>query len=212
MRRASPIILATAAIMAAAASFFFLPPSDPPDRVVRAEIAGVKLSFARAYARDGATAAGGVSDRLIFIASFPEFSPVSETDRGGSQVVTLTLTPRDEGLDPQERPSKLYARFLTPETFTGPGGLVLRRFEAGSPYQSEELFIAPPDGRAFFARCPAPQTGTLGESCLSVFRMGPIDVELRYPASLLEQWDTLDEGRRSLLSQMRAASGRPLTR
>jgi hypothetical protein len=113
------------------------------------------------------------------------------------------LTPAEESLDPQERPSKLYARFLTPEALEGPGGLVLRQFEAESPYESEELLLSPPDGRAFFARCPKAQIGAPGEECLSLFRDGVIDVELRYPRELLEHWETLFDGARDLLARMR---------
>lgn len=175
-----------------------------PAGLVQAELAGLKFAYARAYARDESTAAGGMADRLAFIVSFPAFSPLPAGRRAASEGVTLTLTPKDDSLDPAERPAKLYARFLTPETREGPGGLVLRQFEAGSPYDSEELFIAPPDGRGFFARCPKPQSGAPGEGCLSVFRDGDLDVELRYPAIFLDRWDALHDGARALLARMTA--------
>lgn len=178
---------------------------EAPSSVVRAQLAGSKFAYTRAYARDEATAAGGLSDRLAFIASFPGFAPPRPDQRDAAPIM-LTLTPRDDGLDPQERPAKLYARFLTPETFRGPGGLVLRLFEDSSPYSSEELLVAPPDGRAFFARCPRPQLGAPGEGCLSMFRMGAIDVELRYPAAYLDRWDALYDGARALLALMQRPS------
>jgi hypothetical protein len=123
-------------------------------------------------------------------------------DRAAASSVAITLTPRDDGLDPSERPAKLYARFLTPETHEGPGGLVLRHFEPGSPYDSEELLIAPPDGRTFFARCPKTDAGAPGEACISVFRNGGLDVELRYPPALLEHWDALIDGAQALIAKM----------
>jgi hypothetical protein len=209
MRRAL-VFIVSAMAMTVSAALVFREPDDAPDRLVRAEIAGVELSFAPAYARDDATVAGGSIDRLVFIASFPEFAPVTSLD-GDSDArrVTLTLRPKDDDLDPQERPAKLYARFLTPETLAGPGGLVLRRFESGSPYDSEELFVAPPDGHDFFARCPGASSRAPGEGCLSVFRSGSMDVELRYSPSLLGQWDALCDGARALLAGMRAAAGPP---
>ncbi|WP_363346121.1 hypothetical protein [Methylocystis echinoides] len=181
---------------------------DAPDALVRADVAGVKLAYPRAYARDDATAAGGLADRLAFIASFPAFVPLPATSQGAAPSIVMTVTPKDDSLDPQERPAKLYARFLTPESLVGPGGLVLRRFERASPYDTEELFIAPPEGRSFFARCVRPQIGAPDEGCLSVFRDGGLDVELRYPAGLLEQWDALYEGAHALLARMRAARAR----
>ncbi len=186
------------------AGLLFFAQDSAPEALVHAKVGGVSLAYARTYARDDATAAGGLSDHLGFVASFPAFAPLSANQRSAAQFVTITLTPKDEGLDPQDRAAKLYARFLTPDTFIGPIGLVLRRFEHGSPYDTEELFVAPPDGRSFFARCPRPEIGAPGEGCLSVFREGALDVELRYPASLLEQWDLLYDGARALLMRMRA--------
>ncbi|MDJ0449067.1 hypothetical protein [Methylocystis sp. JR02] len=176
---------------------------NAPNETIHAEVAGVSFSYARAYARDETTGVGGMADRLSFIVSYPGFAPVKAKPRVG-EPVTFTVTSKDDGLDPSERPAKLYARFLTPETLDGPGGLVLRRFEPGSPYDSEELFIAPPDGSAFFARCPKPETGAPGEGCISVFRKGALDVELRYAPALLENWDALYEGAQTLLARMTA--------
>lgn len=169
---------------------------------VHAELAGVKFVYSPASARDDATAAGGLSDRLAFLVSFPGFTAINPGHAAGTPI-KLTLTRADEGPDPRERPSKLYARFLTPETQEGPGGLVQRRFEPESPYDSEELLLTPPDGRAFFARCPKAHRRTLDEECLSIFREGAIDVELRYPRTALEHWDLLFEGARGLLARMR---------
>lgn len=194
-----------AVVIAVGVGTMFLAREQAPGTVIQAEIAGVKFAYAHAYARDDATVAGGLADRLAFIASFPAFAPLASKSRAMAPSVVLTLTPKDDGLDPGQRPAKLYARFLTSEALEGPGGLVLRRFEPGSPYDSEELFIAPPDGRTFFARCPKPQTGAPDEACLSVFREGALDVELRYPAALLDQWDTLYEGARALLVKMTSA-------
>ncbi len=97
---------------------------DAPDALVRADVAGVKLAYPRAYARDDATAAGGLADRLAFIASFPAFVPLPATSQGAAPSIVMTVTPKDDSLDPQERPAKLYARFLTPKSLVGPGGLV----------------------------------------------------------------------------------------
>ncbi|WP_442754726.1 hypothetical protein ACNHKD_17300 [Methylocystis sp. JAN1] len=191
-----------AIVLAFGATLLFLAREEAPKALIQAELAGAKYSYARAYARDESTGAGGLTDHLAFIASFPQFTPLSAKDRAAASHVAITLTPKDDGLDPSERPAKLYARFLAPETLEGPGGLVLRRFEQGSPYDSEELLIAPPDGRSFFARCPKPDAGAPGEACISVFREGELDVEMRYPPALLEHWDALYDGARALIAKM----------
>jgi hypothetical protein len=196
------LILAAAAILAAllaGGAAIFLVSRDRPESLVHAELAGAKFVFPRAYARDEASATGGLTDRLTFLASFPAFAPVK--DRASSRAVTVSVTARDETLDPAERPAKLYARFLTADTRVGPGNLILRRFEQGSPYDLEELYLAP-DGQSFFARCPKGRSGGAAETCLSVFRDGAFDVELRYPAACLDQWDALYPGARALLRKM----------
>jgi hypothetical protein len=196
MKRALAILLLA---IVAGATLALLAPKEKKTRLVRAELAGVKFVYDSAFARDDATAGGGLSDRLAFLASFPSFGPPSTT---GGQIIQITLSPVEDVLDPQDRPAKLYARFLTAEALEGPGGLVLREFEPDSPYQTEELLLAPPDGRSFFARCPNAQLGAPGEGCLSMFRAGTIDVELRYPPSLLGHWETLYEGARGVLGRM----------
>lgn len=201
--RLAAFLLLIAALAVAALSFFFWR-ADAPDRVIEAELAGAHFAFARGYARDAATASGGMTDRLNFIAAFPDFRPPAASHRGNAQIVVVTVAQRDEGPDPGERPSALYARFLSADVLDGPGGLLLRRFEPNSPYDLEELYIAPPDGRSFFARCPKAKGATLGETCLSVFREGGLDVELRYAPILLERWDALYDGARAMLARMRA--------
>lgn len=204
MKALIALIIATAVV---AGAYVWLAPNDAGSDVVTAEMAGAKFAYARAYSRDEATAAGGLADRLSFVASFPSFAPLSSRARSGSApTVTLTITPKDDGLDPSERPAKLYSRFLTAEATPGPGGLVLRRFEQDSPYDFEQLYVAPPDGRAFFARCPKTQSGAPTDACLSVFRHGAFDVELRYVVDLLEHWDALYDGARATLARM---TGRP---
>jgi hypothetical protein len=192
------IALATGSVLLFAAR------EEAPDALIQAELAGVRFQYARAYGRDESTAAGGLSDHLGFIVSFPKFAPLSAKERPVATAIALTLTPKDEGLNPGERPAKLYARFLTPETLEGPGGLILRHFEQGSPYDSEELFIAPPDGRSFFARCPKADARAPGEACLSMFREGGMDVELRYPPALLGHWDAIFDGAHALIARMTA--------
>lgn len=207
------IFFMAAVVTGMGAGLLFLSRDSAPDPLVRAKVGGVSLAYARAYARDDATAAGGLTDRLGFVASFPDFSPLPLDQRSQApSSITMVLTTKEDGPEPQDRLAKLYARFLTPDTLVGPGGLVRRRFETGSPYDLEELFVAPPDGRNFFARCVKHEARAPGEACLSIFRDGALDVELRYPASLLEQWDALDDGARALVRRMRATATRARTR
>jgi hypothetical protein len=208
------LILGLALLFAALASgsyLLFQGALDPAADIVQAEIAGAHFSFPAGYARDESTAVGGFTDRLAFVALFPEFSPPTRTDAKSAShrardTVFVTLSAKDDTLDPADRPARLYARFLQAEAEAGPAGLILRRFEKGSPYEVEELYLAPPDGKEFFARCPKTplEEGAPGEACLFVFRIGGLDVELRFPPSLLDHWEALNEGARSFVARLRA--------
>ena len=92
----------------------------------------------------------------------------------------------------------------------GPEGLILRRFEQGSPYDLEELYIAPPDGRTFFARClkPSEADAAARDFCLFLFREDDLDVELRFAPALLEHWEALTEGAHAFLARIRALGSR----
>jgi len=187
-----------------------------PSQLVQAEIGGAHFTFAPTLARDEETLAGGFAERLAFVATFPDFGPRPPRSAPGGrasrqgELVFVTVTPKDEALEPAERPSRLYARFLEAEAFVGPGGLVMRRFEKGSPYDLEQLYIAPPEGREFFARCPKTQDGASGaeEPCLFLFRVDGLDVELRFAPALLEQWEALTEGARGFLARIRTGGAR----
>jgi len=201
------LALTVAALISIATLFIVILSDNETGGIVEAEMAGAKFLYARSYARDEATGAGGLADRLAFVASFPAFTPVTTKQRAASTpAVMVTVTPKDDGLDPSERPGKLYARFLTSDALSGPGGLVLRKFEQGSPYDFELLYISPPDGRTFFARCPRAHNGLASEGCLSMFRDGAFDVELRFPSIYLEHWDVLYDGAHGLVSRMTRAT------
>ena len=179
---------------------------DDANRFVEAQIGEQRFAYAASYARDEATAAGGRSDRLAFAAVFPDFAPAFRAT-APREMVFVTLTPRDDGVNPAERPEKLYARFLEGDAWIGPGGLIMRRFEQNSPYDLEQLYVAAPDGRDFFARCPKPASdgAASAELCFFVFRVDGLDVELRFPPAQLENWETLNEGARAFLGRVRAS-------
>lgn len=186
---------------------------NAPPQAVEADIADTHFSFPAAYARDGATQSGGVTDRLAFVATFPDFAPPARsaaqltpralTERG-QNIVSITVSLPDEAIEPADRPARLYTRFLEGDVWSGPGGLIMRRFERGSPYELEQLYIAPPDGRAFFARCPKQQASDdpAPDMCLSIFRLKSLDVELRFAPLLLERWDMLIERARDFLERV----------
>jgi hypothetical protein len=172
--------------------------------LVPVTINSLRLNVPMDFFRGGAPPRTGTSERADLLALFPDMHPAgvppatttAMTAQDPRRLVFIAVLRGDGVLDPSERPQELYGRFLEPDTWQNPGGLLLRRFEAGSPYEDEELFIAPPDGRVFAARCRKPGKGTesIGEACLWRFRQAGADVQVRFSVDLLPQWEAMAMG------------------
>jgi hypothetical protein len=117
-------------------------------------------------------------------------------------IVYISLKAQEKSLDPAERPARLYVRFLEQEEWSHPGGLVMRRFEEGSPFGREDLYMAPPEGRVFAARCIRPQAHPDGlpNTCISEMRFGGLDVRLRFSPNHLGDWERMVAGVRGLIN------------
>ncbi len=148
-------------------------------------------------------------DEIHLIAQFPDFRPPGSfnADKANRQnTVMITLKPMDESrgfIAPEDRPSRLYARYLKPEIKALENGLLQRQFEKSSPYESEDLYIAPPDGRDFYARCSrtANQADKINNNCFTEIRLSGLEIRILYAPELLGQWQALGEGVRSLITQ-----------
>ncbi|MFO1135362.1 MAG: hypothetical protein U1E30_09285 [Rhodoblastus sp.] len=175
-------------------------------------IGDVTLAYAPAYARFGGGRSGGRFDTLELAATFPDFrpagdsvTPLAEADGSGkSALVFFTFARADRKADPADMVGMLYARFLEPRVEETEEGLIRRAFQDGSPYQGEDLYFAPPEGRAFAARCARPTVPSDGlpETCLSLFREGGLDVSIRFGRPLLARWERLAGGARALAQTM----------
>ena len=207
-------LICAALILASAAGLVFLLRSPGADSS-RAEviIGQTRLVFAPDYARFAAARAGGHFERLDLAASFPDFapagvitgaSPALDIRARAEHTLFVTLTPADTAVSAADRPVKLYARFLEKEEWSHPGGLVMRRFSAGSPFDNEDLYMAPPEGRLFSARCMRPATSPDGlpDTCIHEFEFNRLNVQLRFSPALLAEWETLSEGARRLVEGM----------
>jgi hypothetical protein len=118
------------------------------------------------------------------------------------QRLLVTLTPHDKVNEPQTQLS-VYARFLTPTVWSNPGGLVVRGFRKGSPYEGDELYVSVPDGRGFAARCPLDNgKSDLDEPCRVTFRHRGMDVNIRFPRSIIADWELMLGGVRHTIDGM----------
>jgi hypothetical protein len=133
--------------------------------------------------------------RIDLIYQWPDFQPgyprSSDTLSQRDSFVFIALQPADNTLEPTRRPAELYGHFLTADTWSNPGGLLMRRFDASSPYNDEELYLAAPEGREFSARCAKPDDRSGAETCLWLLRFGDVDVHVRFAPVRLSDWRRL---------------------
>lgn len=139
---------------------------------------------------------------------WPSLGP-AQPQAPNRQRLLITLSPQDKVNEPQTQLS-VYARFLTPTVWSNPGGLVVRGFRKGSPYENDELYVSVPDGRGFAARCPLDGIKTdvtrpdLDEPCRVTFRHRGMDVNIRFPRAIIADWELMLGGvRRTIDGLMR---------
>jgi len=110
----------------------------------------------------------------------------------------ITLSPPDKVNEPS-RQLATYARFLTPMVWSNPGGLVVRGFRKGSPFEGDEFYVSVPDGRGFAARCPIDTGNLLEEPCRVTFQHRGMDVNIRFPRAIIADWAVMLGGVRRTL-------------
>jgi hypothetical protein len=204
-------ILATVSVLAAAAVWLMIP-GERDNRPVIAYLSETRLTIPYDYFRFEHARLGGSLSEIDLAADARTFRPARLQSRFKpsaadpmAQTLFLTLIPSAGNISPAERTTRLYTRFLQPDGWSHPGGLIMRRFKNGSPYQKEDLYMAPPEGRRFAARYPQPRKTPDGLTniCMAEFRIEGIDVRLRFAADLLSDWERLLQGTQGLIRSFR---------
>ena len=204
-------ILATVSVLAAATVWLMIP-GERDNRPVIAYLGETRLTIPYDYFRFEHARLGGSLSEIDLAADARTFRPARLQSRFKpsaadpmAQTLFLTLIPAAGNISPAERTTRLYTRFLQPDGWSHPGGLIMRRFKNGSPYQKEDLYMAPPEGRRFAARCPQPRKTPDGltDICMAEFRLEGIDVRLRFAADLLSDWERLLQGTKGLIRSFR---------
>jgi hypothetical protein len=176
-------------------------PASPP--AIRIEIGGRAMQFDQRMLRSEQRF-GGRLERADLLIDWSDFGParlIGRDERGRpappapDSHLLIALQPAEGAADPAERTLNVHGRFLEREIWTNPGGLILRRFRAGSPYEGEELVMTS-DGREFAARCPiaGAQPSPLPQRCLASFRLAGVDATVSFDSSLLPHWRRMREG------------------
>lgn len=198
LKAAAAVLFCTAAITAAALYGHRLVGEHSPQPQL-ARIGDVALVVPQELTgpddEDSTRVVGMVRLRL----DWPSLGPVTAHSR---RKLLVTLSPPDKVNEPATQLS-IYARFLTPTVWSNPGGLVVRGFRKGSPYEGDEFYVSVPDGRGFAARCPLDAGPvTLDEPCRVTFRHRGLDVNIRFPRAIIADWELMLGGVRRTVDRM----------
>ena len=172
----------------------------PPPRMIEMQVGSAKLVFPETYKgprlSDMAREVGMVRLRVMW----PAMTSAGPTEKAD---VHVTVGAADPATDPAAQFATL-ARFVMPGAWSNPGGLVARSFKKGSPFEGEELFMAPPGGEMFFARCSSDAAVIkIEEGCRMVLKHDGVDIAVRFPREALTEWRALAAGVRSLVDGFR---------
>ncbi|MCZ8187989.1 MAG: hypothetical protein O9308_16565 [Beijerinckiaceae bacterium] len=185
------------------------PGAAPALGTARVELGRIALAVPQALIREKVQMAGGRLDRLDLAVGIQTFEPLPQPSaedpfRPMPERLTLILTASRGEPVAAELFHTVYARFLARETWTNPGGLVMRRFRQGTPYEDRELYLGVGGRKPFVALCPIDAHREM-EPCLTRIRVGELDAELRFNARHLPEW------RRILQEASLLVEGLPVT-
>lgn len=187
----------------AAGSWWIGPRPARSSSSVSIAIGGTAFILPSPWVHSRSRAADG-REQAELVAPWADLADPSPQPGASEQLIFVTLTPADAVLAPSERPANLYARFVSASALPSDGGLIRREFRDGTPFEGETLFVAPPDGRAFSARCALAAEGDrAGANCLAEFRLGQVDVQMKFPTPLLAHWAVLTGSLRRALGAER---------
>ncbi len=193
-------IMLLGALAFGAALHASLPDADAAVQIQPARIGDVALSVPQNLIGPETDDAGRLVGMVRLRLDWPSLGPAP---LHGRNRLLVTLSPPDKVNEPATQLS-VYARFLTPTVWSNPGGLVVRGFRKGSPYEGDELYVSVPDGRGFAARCPL-DTGAgaaLDELCRVTFRHRGVDVNIRFPRTIIADWELMLGGVRRTIDGM----------
>jgi hypothetical protein len=217
------LVVQATLLAVAVAAYFALPivearreaalASEParPLEPVRATINGVTLTVPRDLVRFEHQKRDAEQARIDLLFRWPSLEGAGPQARmaaeGLDQLVFLSVQPRDEALDPTRRLAAVYHRFLESEIRQAPIGLALRRFVAGSGYDGEELLYDAARPGDFFVRCAPAMAGGVA-TCIRELRVSEaLDVVVRFPRPLLDDWSRLERAITALLLAVGASRG-----
>ncbi len=192
--------------------------ADAPS--VPVTVNGVNFNIPPAAIRNKVQRKPGTQDRVDLVFLWPSLTPPDATNRPETPVLSagpiertsnrlfMTIASYGNTLPVKERFESIYPRYLEPSIGTGGAGLTVRPFQAGSPYQGEDLIFDDAAQPGFITRCSRDgKAGTLG-ICLYEKRAGAAEITARFPRAWLTDWRDVQAGIERLVGEMRGTPRR----
>jgi hypothetical protein len=195
-----PLLLASAVAAGAIALVAYLlwptwgPAASSAPARLPVSVGGTLFNVPTAAIRMKIQRHSGPQERIDLSFSFPALEAADAPRHVSADTVEETMQPIDrlflsiaahhDTLAPDTRVRTIYPRYLEQASAPGPDGLTTRAFREGTPYSSEDLFLATTPSLS--ARCTR-DAATPG-MCLSERRIDGADLTFRFPRNWLAQW------------------------
>jgi hypothetical protein len=154
----------------------------------------------------------GTQERIDLAFLWPSLAPPDLTQRSEPVIspkmvdrVFLSIAGSENTLSPIERIKTIYPRYLDTSISTGPGGLAVRPFRDGTPYQGEDLLYDHGNPERFVVRCTRDGAAGMIGICLFERRIGNADLTARFPRDWLNDWNAVGSGMERLIASLRAS-------
>jgi hypothetical protein len=176
---------------------------------------GVNFNIPPAAIRNKVQRKPGMHERVDLVFLWPSLEPPDPAVKAGPVAsakaidrVFLTIANYGNTLPLNERFNTIYPRYLDPSISTGPGGLAVRPFRDGTPYQGEDMLYDSTNPERFLVRCT--RDGREGHSeaigmCLFEKRIDKAELTARFPREWLSEWSEVAQGLEALIAKLRGA-------
>ena len=209
-------ILAMVGLAGAPIAYMLWPQAKPvsPDAPsLPITVAGVAFNVPPAAIRFKMQRRAGPQSRIDLAFLWPSLEPplpaTAVTPADAPKVterIFVTIAGSDGTLPPGDRLKSIYPRYLATGAAVDMGGLQVRAFRSGTPYQGEDLIYDPSAPERLLMRCTQTFAGTPG-TCLHERRLGTADVTVRFPRDWLTDWRATAMGIDRLIAKIRPGGG-----
>jgi hypothetical protein len=187
-------------------------PVAPDAPSIPITVAGVAFNVPPAAVRFKMQRRTGPQARIDLAFMWPSLEPppsTAVTPADAPKVtdrIFLTIAGSDGTLPPIDRLKSIYPRYVAAGPAVDMGGLQVRAFRSGTPYNGEDLIYDPDAPERLLMRCTQSFAGTPG-TCLHERRLGGADVTVRFPRDWLNDWRATAAGIDRLIAKIRPGGG-----